>query len=120
MIEIKNKFFIRTIICLLIGTFIIFSYSTIYAKYIFQNEFCVANLNIDRTKPKIELVDIKNTNSKYTNYANKTHIITVRIKVTDKNLKEVFLDNEHVKVKISDKIVKNVNIKYNKIQDIEN
>ena len=100
MIEIKNKFFIRTIICLAIGAFIIFSCSTIYAKYIFQNEFCVANLNIDRTKPKIELVDIKNTNSEYPNYANKTHIITVRIKVTDKNLKEVFLDNEHVKVKL--------------------
>lgn len=120
MIEIKSKFFIRTIICLAIGFFITFSYSTIYAKYIFQNEFCVAQLNIDRTKPKIELVEIKNTNLEYPNYANKTHNITIRIKITDKNLKDVFLDNEHVKIKLDDEVIDNETIKYNKIQDIEN
>lgn len=120
MKTIKNKFFIRIIICLAIGLFVALSFSNIYAKYIFQNEFCVANLNIDRTKPKIELVDIKNTNSSYPNYANKTHNITVRIKINDKNLKEVFVDNEHVKVKIDDVIIENETIKYNKIKDIEN
>ena len=45
-------------------------------------------MNIDRTKPKIELIEIQNTNTNYPKYANKTHTISFKIKVTEKNIKE--------------------------------
>lgn len=98
--------------------FVISISTNIYAKYIFQNEFYIANLNIDRTKPKVELLSINNSNTGYENYANKTHTITIKVKITDKNLKNVMLDKNYVKIKINDKYVNNVNIKSDKIQDI--
>lgn len=45
-------------------------------------------MNIDRTKPKIELIEIQNTNTNYPKYANKTHTISFKIKVTEKKIKE--------------------------------
>lgn len=98
--------------------FVISISTIIQAKYIFQNEFCVANLDIDRTKPKIELLSIQNNNVGYEGYANKTHIITIKLKITDKNLKNVNLDKEHIKIKINEQYVSNINIKSSKIQDI--
>ena len=43
-------------------------------------------MNIDRTKPKIELIEIQNTNTNYPKYANKTHTISFKIKITEKNI----------------------------------
>ena len=82
--------------------FIISISTTIHAKYIFQNEFYIANLNIDRTKPKIELVNITNNNTGYESYANNRHTITIKVKITDKNLKDVIKDKDHVKININD------------------
>lgn len=45
-------------------------------------------MNIDRTKPKIELIEIQNTNTNYPKYANKTHTISFKIKATEKKIKE--------------------------------
>lgn len=118
MRKINSKVSIKLLITLIISMFIISISTTIHAKYIFQNEFYIANLNIDRTKPKIELVSIENSNTGYESYANNTHIITIKVKITDKNLKDIILDKEHVKIKINDEYVNNVNIKSNKIQDI--
>ena len=101
-----------------ISIFVISISTTIHAKYIFQNEFYIANLNIDRTNPDIELVSIENSNIGYESYANKTHTITIKVKITDKNLKDVFLDKNHVKIKINDEYVDNASIKFSKIQDI--
>lgn len=98
--------------------FIISKSTTIHAKYIFQNEFCIANLNIDRTNPKIELLSINNNNIGYENYANKTHNITIKVKIIEKNIKDIFLDKEHIKIKIDDKYVNYVEVKANKIEDI--
>ncbi len=85
---------------LLISILVILINKIIYAKYIFQNEFYIADLNIDRTKPKIELLNITNTNKGYENYANKNHIITINFKIVEENLKSVFCDKEHIKIKI--------------------
>lgn len=72
-----------------IGIFILISINTISsAKYIIENTIDVANMNIDRTKPKIELIEIQNTNTNYPKYANKTHTISFKIKVTEKKIKE--------------------------------
>lgn len=118
MRKIKNKVSIKLLIILIINIFIVSISTTIHAKYIFQNEFYIANLNIDRTNPKIELVNITNNNAGYESYANKTHTITIKVKITDKNLKDVILDKDHVKIKINDKYANDVNIKSSKIQDI--
>ena len=53
----------------------------IYAKYIFDATYTIANIDIDRNPPKIELVSLENTNTGYEKYANQTHTITAKIKV---------------------------------------
>lgn len=98
--------------------FVVSISTTIHAKYIFQNEFYIANINIDRAKPKIKLVSINNSNTGYESYANKTHTIIIKVKITDKNLKDVILDKDHVKIKINDEYVNDADIKSSKIQDI--
>ena len=51
-----------------------------YAKYIIDNSAIIANIKIDGKKPQIELVDVKNTNTSYQNYASKKHkIILIKI-----------------------------------------
>ena len=52
-----------------------------YAKYIIDNNAIIANIKIDGKKPQIELVDVKNTNTSYQNYASKKHKITIKMKV---------------------------------------
>lgn len=119
MKKIDKKLFVKLLIILFTVIFTISISTNIYAKYIFQNEFYIANLNIDRTKPKVELLNVNNNNIGYEGYANKTHTITIKIKITDKNLKEVNLDRNHMQIKIDDEYVKNVNVKSKKVQDIE-
>lgn len=51
-----------------------------------ENTIDVAKMNIDRTKPQIELIEIQNTNTNYPKYANKTHTISFKIKITEKNI----------------------------------
>lgn len=84
-----------------------------------QNEFCIANLNIDRTKPYIELVSINNTNTGYEGYASNVHTITVNIKIVEKNIKNVYFDKEHVKVKVENNYINLEKIVLSKIQDTE-
>lgn len=118
MIFIKVLIKIFIIVVVIFCT--IFSFSHIYAKYVFTNEFYVANVNIDRTKPKIELVYIDNSNTDDKDYANKDTNIVIRLKIVDKNLKDVFLDKKHVNVQIGEKILEDIDIKFNEIKDIEN
>lgn len=41
--------------------------------------------NIDKNSPLVEIIDIQNTNKGYEKYANKTHEIAIKIKVSDEN-----------------------------------
>ena len=48
----------------------------------------IANIlitNIDKNPPIAEIIEVKNTNIGYEKYANKTHEITVKIKISDEN-----------------------------------
>ncbi len=115
MKNIKNKLLsiiFLSIFCILINTFV-------NAKYIIKNEFYIANLNIDRTKPVIELLSIENTNVGYENYANKTHTITIKIKIIEKNIKNIFFDSEHIKVKVNDVYIDLKNMSLTKIEDLQ-
>jgi hypothetical protein len=85
-----------------------------------EEKISIANLNIDRTKPKIEVIQIKNTNENYEKYANKTHTITVKIKIIEQNLKEIKLDAEHIDLSVGGNIVKPNSFSANKIQEDEN
>ena len=110
MIKIKkNKVFFVIIFC----TGMMLNCTNIYAKYVMQNEFNIANVSIDRTRPKIELISIQNNDEHFKNYANKTHVVVVKIKVIDKNLESVNLDENHFKIKVGDKFIRKNN--YSKI-----
>lgn len=76
-------------------------------------------MNIDRTKPKIELIEIQNTNTNYPKYANKTHRISFKIKVTEKNIKENNFVKDFFGFKLDEN---NINIVENNlsIKEIEN
>lgn len=77
-----KKIYISLIIFLLV----IGMQSNIYGKYVIENSFEIATVSTDETKPVISYYGERNTNSKYTTYANKTHTVTVRIKVVEKNI----------------------------------
>lgn len=83
-----------------------------------ENTIDVANMNIDRTKPKIELIEIQNTNTNYPKYANKTHTISFKIKVTEKNIKENNFVKDFFRFKLDEN---NINIVENNlsIKEIE-
>lgn len=119
VINIKQKFLIKISVMLLIGVIIILINTIIKAKYIFNNEFFIANINIDRTKPQIKLIDITNTNKGYEKYANKNHKIYITVKIMDNNLKSIFCDKEHIKVKIEDKYVMLQNMNIIKVDNLE-
>ena len=116
MYNIKNK-----IIYLFLLIIFLLSVNTITsAKYVIDKNMLIANINIDRTKPVIEVIQIKNTNEGYEKYANKTHTITVTIKIIEKNIKDVYLDKQHIDLFVGDKSVIPNNLTVNKIQANEN
>lgn len=68
-------------------------------KYIFKQTNIVANINIDRTLPKIELISIKDIINKY---KNNTHTIIVQIKIIEKNIKTNKFNTGNVKFLIEE------------------
>lgn len=117
MINIKKKYLIQLQFIFLICTFIISINSFINAKYVIKNEICIANLNIDNTKPDLELVSINNTNTEYEEYANNTHSITIDVKIVEKNIKNINFNQEYVKVKVENNYVSCEKITFEKVKD---
>lgn len=89
------------------------------AKYIIRNEFCIANIDIDRTNPKIQVVGINNINLHDESYENTIYTVYIEVKITDKNLEEVFLDNNHLDVKVNDKNIESKDIEFFKTKDLK-
>lgn len=81
------------------------------AKYIGEEQFEIANLEIDRTKPKIEVLEINNSNKEYENYANKTHKIDINVKVIEKNIGKDSLNPSEIKIQVGNKEVNIEDIK---------
>ena len=106
---------IRNTILIILILLIININSIVNAKYVFDFEFDVADLNIDRTKPVIECTGISNTNKEYEKYANKTHTIKINVKVTEANKGDDILESNEVKAKIAGKQVNKENILVNPI-----
>lgn len=94
----------KAIVFLLIVVLIIGITTINYAKYVIQYTNVIAKIQIDAKDPQIELIDIKNNNL-YNKYANNTHTITMKIKVTESNIKENYFNKENVKIIVGEKEV---------------
>ena len=85
-------------------------------KYILKQTNIVANINIDRTLPKIELISIKDIINKY---KNNTHTIIVQIKVIEKNIKTNKFNTENVKTLIEEQEINEKQMEIKQV-DIKN
>ena len=85
-------------------------------KYILKQTNIVANINIDRTLPKIELISIKDIIIKY---KNNTHTIIVQIKVIEKNIKTNKFNTENVKTLIEEQEINEKQMEIKQV-DIKN
>ena len=98
MIKIKNKLVVSIFILVaIISTAII-----VNAKYMLDKEITVANLEIDRTKPLIQVESVKQID---TDKKENLNDILLSVKVVEQNLKDVFFEKDHIKVKVGDKYV---------------
>ena len=71
-------------------------FQNVFAKYIIEDTIMVAKLDIDCLAPNIELISISNSNTPYPSYANKTHIITGILKLTEKNIVKNNLNSNNI------------------------
>ena len=92
----KKNFFI---ICIFfIFLFLIpFYYHFSFSKYVFTESFTATKIQIQK-KPLIEVIGLSNTNSDYEKYANSTHLISLRVKITEKNVSINQFDRNHIQV----------------------
>ncbi len=111
------KKFLKMSLIFVLCLMVVLQITKSYAKYVIQNEFDVANVNIDRTPPKIELLNIQNSDVEYGNYVNKTHTVIAKIKILDKNLYELLADSQHFKIKVGEIFVDNVGVEFGEVID---
>lgn len=93
----KTKIFISLILIFIFS--ILFHISS--AKYIIESIYTVAKLDIDRCHPNIELIDINSSNTTYPTYANKTHLISGHIKITEKNIIRNDFSQNNLKITVA-------------------
>ncbi len=94
---------------ILIFLFFIFScllfFQNSFAKYVIEDTFVVAKLHIDRCKPSIELIDIYTSNPEYPDYANKTHLVTAKIKIVEKNIVKNNFSIDKIQIFINNNLI---------------
>lgn len=92
-----------------ISLFFIFTFLIIFqissAKYVIENIYTVAKIDIDRCEPNIELIDIISSNTTYPTYANKAHFITGHIKITEKNIIKNNLSSNSIKFTVGNNLI---------------
>lgn len=95
----KTKIFITLFF---LFTFSLFFQSS-FGKYVIEDVNVVAKIDIDRSKPDIELIDITSSNTNYPTYANQTHLITGHIKIIEKNIIRNNLSTDNIKVAVGNR-----------------
>lgn len=80
-------------------------FQTSSAKYVIENTYTIAKIDIDRCKPNIELIDIISSNTDYPTYANNTHLITGHIKITEKNIIKNDLSPDNIKITVANNLI---------------
>ncbi len=76
-----------------------------FSKYVFNESFIATKIQIDK-KPVIEVLSISNTNTGYEKYANSTHLVTLRIKVTEKNVTINHFTHDNIQILVNDTTMK--------------
>ena len=89
--------FILFIYLLIIPSF----YQLSFSKYVFNDSFIAAKIQIDK-KPIIEVLSISNTNVGYEKYANNTHDITLRVKITEKTIVSNHFNDNTIQILLHD------------------
>ena len=100
-VNINRKFiyiFTFLIICLSVAT-------VSYSKYIFLWNLDVASVNLDRTKPTLEVISVENSNTKNQEYANSNDIITFMVEVKEKNINLSRIEKSDLEVYVGDVLV---------------
>ena len=105
----KKKFFI--IYTFFIFLFLIpFYYQFSFSKYVFNESFVATKIQIDK-KPIIELLGISNTNTGYEKYANSTHLVSLRVKITEKNVAINYFNRDTIQILVNNtRIVPSIQI----------
>ena len=83
--DFLNKKFIIIFLFFIFLFLIPFFYQFSFSKYVFDDSFIAMKIQIDK-KPRIDVLSVSNTNSGYEKYANDTHVITLRVKITENNI----------------------------------
>lgn len=93
----KKKIVFLTIVLLAI---LISSHS--YGKYVIEYTNTIVNINVDNVAPRIELLSVENSNQDYPQYANQTHLLTIKVNVIEKNIKENLFGKEQIKILVGE------------------
>ena len=96
---------------------IIFIQISSFGKYIFEQNLIIANLNIDRSPPEINVVKIENSNIGYEKYASKKHQIKIQVSVEEKDAYIKNFTKENIEIYVGNTILVTNNIE---IQQIKN
>lgn len=92
----RKKFFIIILFFTLIFL-LSFYYQFSFSKYVFNNSFIATKIQIEK-KPLIEVFSISNTNTEYKKYANSTCIVSLKIKITEKNIAINNFTRDHIQI----------------------
>lgn len=99
----NKKFFIICLFFIFLFAFP-FYYQFSFSKYIFNDAFTVAKIQIDK-KPTIEILEISNTNTGCEKYANATHVVAFRVKIIEKNIAINHFNRDTIQIFINDTLV---------------
>ena len=99
----NKKIIIFFIVFILLLAFPFF-YQSVFSKYIFDYSFVSVKILIYK-KPEIEVLSVSNTNTGYEKYANKTHEITLKVKVKEKNITINHFNRDTINVLINDEMM---------------
>ena len=91
----------------------------VYGKYVNERVFKIGEINIDRNPPKIELISIENSNQQYPGYASKLHEISIKIKIIEKNIKNISITKENISLILGEELIDDYNITINEVENGE-
>lgn len=97
----KIKIFISLFLFFIFSIF----FQNISAKYVIEAVYPVAKIDIDRSKPNIELIDIVSSNTDYPTYANKTHLIKGHIKIIEQNIVKNNLSSDTINITVANHLI---------------
>lgn len=87
---------------ILFSFFLIFLFPFVFqissARYVIEQTYVIAKLNIDRCKPNVEFTNIIISKTGYPASPNKPYSITIHIKITEKNIARNDLSPDNIKI----------------------